>query len=485
MNSIQSLLPNSVWTYFHQICQIPRPSKNEQKIIDYLLVFGKKMGLEAIQDKTGNVLIKKSASKGMENLKGVVLQSHVDMVCEKNSNVSHDFLIDSILPFIDGDWVKAKGTTLGADNGIGVAYMLAVLASSEIKHGPLECLFTIDEETGLTGAFGLEPDFLHGKILINLDSEDDGIVFIGCAGGVDTLGCFKPEFEKSPEGSFAFQVSVSGLKGGHSGDDIHRGLGNANKILNRYLWDTSRNMDLRLADLSGGNLRNAIAREAFATCVVPYHKKEEVRVLWNMFLVDIENEFKHTEQNISFIMESAEIPSQVFTASFQSQLLNTIYAMPHGVLAMSQEITGLVETSTNLASVKMNDGDLWITTSQRSSVESSKFDAANMVESVLLLGGAEVTHSDGYPGWTPNTNSEILKITIDCYEKRYGLKPEVKAIHAGLECGLFLSKYPNLDMISIGPTIKGAHSPNERVLISSVTKYWDHLLDVLAAIPHE
>jgi len=387
------------------------------------------------------------------------------------------------LPCIDGDWVKAKGTTLGADNGIGMAYMLALLASSEIKHGPIECLFTIDEETGLTGAFGLEPDFLNGKILINLDSEDDGIVFIGCAGGVDTLGCFTLKFDKTPPNSFAFQISVSGLKGGHSGDDIHRGLGNANKILNRYLWDITQILDFRLAAIDGGNLRNALAREAFATGIVPFNKKEEVRVLWNMFLVDIENEFKHTEPNICFKMESIEIPSQVFTASFQSQLLNTIYGIPHGVLAMSQEIPGLVETSTNLASVKMMDNSLWITTSQRSSVDSSKIDAANMVKSILLLGGAQVTQSDGYPGWTPNTNSEILKISIDCYEKRYGLKPEVKAIHAGLECGLFLAKYPALDMISIGPTIKGAHSPDERVLISSVVKYWDHLQDVLLLIP--
>jgi dipeptidase D len=485
MNSISSLTPTSVWTYFQQICEIPRPSKSEGLIIKYLLAFGEKFGLETRQDKTGNVLIKKEATNGFDIIKPVILQSHVDMVCEKNSNVIHDFLKDSIQPFIDGDWVKAKGTTLGADNGIGMAYQLAVLASSEIKHGPIECLFTIDEETGLTGAFGLESGFLEGKILINLDSEDDGIVFIGCAGGIDTVGSFTPDYETTPGASFAFRVSVSGLKGGHSGDDIHRGLGNANKILNRYLWETSRNIDFRLAELSGGNLRNALAREAFATCVVPYAKKEEVRVLWNMFLVDIENEFKHTEPNITFNLESTDIPQQVFTASFQSRLLNTIYAMPHGVLAMSQEIKGLVETSTNLASVKMNGSDLLITTSQRSSVESSKYDAANMVESVLLLGGAEVKHSDGYPGWSPKTNSEILKISIDCYEKRYGLKPEVKAIHAGLECGLFLAKYPGLDMISIGPTIKGAHSPDERVLISSVAKYWDHLLDVLQAIPHK
>ncbi len=482
MSQIKSLEPVSVWHYFQDICNIPRPSKKEALITRYLLDFGSQHGLVTLQDKKGNILIKKQAVKGYENKVPVILQSHVDMVCEKNSNVEFDFLTDSIKPYIDGNWVKARGTTLGADNGIGMAYQLALLAADNIPHGPVECLFTVDEETGLSGAFGLEPGFLEGKILINLDSEDEGVVFIGCAGGIDTVGILIPEFEKAPDSSFAFKVSVTGLKGGHSGDDIHRGLGNANKILNRYLWDITRQLGFRLASIDGGNLRNAIAREAWATGVVPYHKKEDVRVLFNVFLSEIETEFKHTEPDVKFTLESIDVPSRVLSAPFQLRLLNMLYALPHGVLAMSQEIPGLVETSTNLASIKMNETELIITTSQRSSVESSKFDAANMVESVMLLGGAKVTHSEGYPGWAPNTQSEILKIAVDCYKQRFGMEPEVKAIHAGLECGLFLAKYPGLDMISIGPTIKGAHSPDERVLISSVKNYWEHLLDILIAL---
>jgi dipeptidase D len=413
-----------------------------------------------------------------------VLQSHVDMVCEKNSDVVHDFQKDPILAYVDGQWVKAKGTTLGADNGIGMAYQMAVLASDSIPHGAIECLFTVDEETGLTGAFNLEPGFITGKILINLDSEDEGEVFIGCAGGIDTLGCFTPEYERTPAKAFAFRIAVSGLKGGHSGDDIHRGLGNANKIVNRFLWDSMRQLDVKLAQIDGGNLRNAIAREGSATAVVPWSDKEGIRVLWNLFQAEVESELKSTEPNPTFKMESTEVPEEVFTRSFQERLMNTLYALPHGVLAMSQEIPGLVETSTNLASVKLKDHELWITTSQRSSVESAKLDAANMVESVMLLGGAKVVHSEGYPGWAPNTRSEILAIAVSLYEKRFGVKPAVRAIHAGLECGLFLAKFPGLDMISIGPTIKGAHSPDERVLIASVKNYWDHLLDLLVAIPH-
>lgn len=482
MNQVVNLSPSSVWTFFYEICAIPRASKNEKYILNYLIAFGEQKGLETLQDKTGNVLIKKGASAGLENYKTVVLQSHVDMVCEKNNDVVHDFYTDPIEPYIDGEWVKAKGTTLGADNGIGMAYQLAVLSSEDLAHGPIECLFTVDEETGLTGAFGLEPEFFNGKILINLDSEDEDIVFIGCAGGVDTTGVFNPDYEKTPESSFAFRVSVSGLKGGHSGDDIHRGLGNANKILNRFLWSISRQLGFRMASFDGGNLRNAIAREAFATGVVPYYKKEDVRVLFNFFISEIEAELKKTEPDIEFILESTDLPEHVFSGAFQLKLLNTLYALPHGVLVMSREIPDLVETSTNLASVKIKGNELLVTTSQRSSVDSSKYDAANMVESVLLLGGARVTHSDGYPGWEPNTNSEILKVAIDCYQKRFGTKPQVKAIHAGLECGLFLSKYPGLDMISIGPTIKGAHSPNERVLISSVQKYWEHICDILISV---
>jgi dipeptidase D len=479
MSEITILSPQSVWHYFSEICQVPRPSGKEDKIIAYLKTFADNNHLEWKQDKTGNVLIKKPGTKGYEKRPPIVLQSHLDMVCEKNSTIQHDFHIDPIKPYIDGDWVKAKGTTLGADDGIGMATQLALLTAKDIDHGPLECLFTIDEETGMTGAFGLEEAFFEGNTLINLDSEDEGELFIGCAGGIDTTGTFQAIFEPVPPISFAFKVSVTGLKGGHSGDDIHRGLGNANKILTRYLWEAARQLDLRISSIDGGNLRNAIAREANAVCITPYAKKEEVRVLLNCFISDLEEEFRNTEPGLKLHLESTAVPELIFSLDLQSKLLNTLYAMPHGVLWMHREITGLVETSTNLASVKQEGDKITVTTSQRSSLESGKTDAANMVESLFLLGGAMVEHSDGYPGWTPNTSSPILKLSVASYEKLFGSSPEVKAIHAGLECGLFLQKYPGLDMISIGPTIKGAHSPDERLNIKSVTRFWDHLTEIL------
>ncbi|MCL2073486.1 MAG: aminoacyl-histidine dipeptidase [Marinilabiliaceae bacterium] len=479
---INQLKPAVVWSFFDEICRIPRPSNQEGQIIDYLIKFGKDYGLETKQDKTGNVLISKKASVGFENRKTVVLQSHIDMVCEKNSDVTHDFLKDPIIPYIDGDWVKAKGTTLGADDGIGVASQLAILASNDLKHGPIECLFTVNEEMGLTGAFGLEEGFLTGKTLLNLDSEDDGEIFIGCAGGIDTLGSFEYEFDTVPSSAYAFKVSVSGLQGGHSGDDIHRGLGNANKILNRFLWQISNKLNFRLSEIDGGNLRNAIAREAWAIGTVDFDKKEDLRQFLNIYIAELENEYKGIEPNLSLSLESVELPKRLLSETLQQRLLNCIYAIPHGVIKMSHSIPGLVETSTNLASVKMQDDAIWVTTSQRSSVESEKFDIANMVESVFRLSNAKFSHSDGYPGWSPNTNSEILNIAVKTYEKLFNEKPQVKAIHAGLECGLFLEKYPQLDMISIGPTIKGAHSPDERLLISTVEKFWKHLLEILIEI---
>ncbi len=479
---MKNLSPAAIWKYFEEICQVPRSSKHEEKIIRYLLDFAKQHKLPVRQDKTGNVLITKTATPGCEKSPVIILQSHIDMVCEKNSNVVHNFLTDPILPYIDGEWIKAKGTTLGADDGIGMAAQLAILAADNVAHGPLECLFTVDEETGLTGAFGLEEGFLTGKILINLDSEDEGEIFIGCAGGIDTIGYLNAEFEATPANSFAFAVSVSGLKGGHSGDDIHRGLGNANKILNRYLWMATRECGFRLSHIDGGNLRNAIAREATATGVVPYSKKEDVRVLVNCLIADLQDEFGATEPDLKIELESTSLPEKVFTQTLHNQLINMLYAMPHGVIAMSKAISGLVETSTNLASVKINGEKIVITTSQRSSVESAKTDIASMAESVMMLGGATVEHSDGYPGWAPDTSSKILKLATDSYVQLFHTQPSVKAIHAGLECGLFLKKYPELDMISIGPTIKGAHSPDERLHIESVQKFWDHLADILARV---
>ncbi len=483
MNKLSGLQPQEVWTQFEAICQVPRPSKKEEKIIEFLLKFAEENNLDAKKDHIGNVLISKPATPGMENVKSVVLQSHIDMVCEKNSDKKHNFDTDPIIPVIDGEWVKADGTTLGADDGIGMAAQMALLIAKDIEHGPIECLFTVDEETGLTGAFELKEGFFNSTILLNLDSEDDGELFIGCAGGVDTLAKFPFQKESAPEKGFAFKVSVSGLKGGHSGDDIDKGLGNANKILNRFLWEAGRKYDMRLASFDGGNLRNAIAREAHAIAVVPSGYKEQVRVAFNMLFHDVQMELKVTEPGLRMKLESVDLPDFVIDKESQSNLLNALYACPHGVIEMSRDIKGLVETSTNLASVKMKEDHVLVTTSQRSSVESSKEDIANMVSSVFTLGGAEVVHSDGYPGWAPNTESEILKVTKDSYQRLFGTEPLVRAIHAGLECGLFLEKYPGMDMISFGPTIKGAHSPDERINIETVQKFWDHLIDVLKNIP--
>jgi len=479
---MKNLEPALVWNFFHEITQIPRPSKKEERIIVYLKVFGNKNKLETKIDKTGNVLICKPATEGFEKRQTIILQSHVDMVCEKNSDVKFNFDTDPIQTYIEDGWVKAKGTTLGADNGIGMSMMLAVLASDKIKHPALECLFTVDEESGLTGAFALEQNFLNGDVLINLDSEDDGEIFVGCAGGIDTVALLPYKTEKTPEKYFGFSVSVKGLKGGHSGDDIDKGLGNANKILNRFLWNVNKKMNLRLYSFDGGNLRNVIAREAVAVGCVPYSEKENLRVLFNMYVTEIENEIVSIEPKMRLDMESESLPENVIDKKTSNTLLNVLYACPHGVKAMSPDMPGLVETSTNLASVKMKEGNLIeISTSQRSSVESSKHDIAHQVEAVFTLSGAKVSLGDGYPGWKPNLKSEILKVASDSYVKLFKEEPKVRAIHAGLECGLFLEKYPNLDMISIGPQMYGVHSPDERLSISSTQKCWKWLTEILAA----
>jgi len=485
MHSLKKLIPGEVWQYFEEICQIPRPSKKEEHIIQYLVDFAEENNLEYKQDSIGNVLIKKPASVGCENAPSVILQSHVDMVCEKHSHVRHDFERDSIKPVIEDGWVKATGTTLGADDGIGVATQLAVLASNEIKHGPIECLFTVDEETGLTGAFNLKKGFFDSKILLNLDSEDEGELFIGCAGGLDTVATFNIDKEEIPDTFFAIKLSVSGLKGGHSGDDIDKGLGNAVKIMNRFLWQSTREYGLRVHSFTGGNLRNAIAREATTIALVPLTQKEPIRIAFNVFYDEVCSELEKTEPGIKMHLESCDLPDYVWTKEFQQQFLNSIYVCPHGVMEMSRKIAGLVETSTNLAAIKEENDKIIVSTSQRSSIETAKENVAAMVRSSFELAGAKVKHGEGYPGWEPNTNSEILRITRDSYEELFGKTPIVRAIHAGLECGLFLEKYPDLDMISFGPTIKGAHSPEERLEIETVEKFWKHLLDVLNKIVQE
>ncbi len=482
--SLLTLKPADVWRYFSEILSVPRPSKHEEKIVAYLETFARNHKLEFKRDAVGNVLICKNASPGYEDRQTVVLQSHIDMVCEKNSDKEHDFFNDPIESFIENGWVKAKGTTLGADDGIGVAAQLAILSDKSVSHGPIECLFTVDEETGLTGAFGLEPDFLKGKILLNLDSEDEGELFIGCAGGKDTVAKMPFSWEKSPDNFDPLVIEVSGLKGGHSGDDIHKGLGNANKILTRILWMLSHETGARLFDISGGNLRNAIAREAQAKVFIDKSLIDKSLQIAEELANKISAELAVTEPSLRIrISIGTEHPGWVVALSDQKKLLNSLYACPHGVIAYSQTIPGFVETSTNLASVRMHKDHWEITTSQRSSVESAKEDVANMVAACFALAGADIKQSNGYPGWAPNPSSAIRELTVKSYVKLFGSQPLVKAIHAGLECGLIGDKYPGMDMISYGPTIKGAHSPDERLEIVSVQKFWDLTLEILKEIP--
>lgn len=482
--TIRDLKPASIWNYFYEITQIPHPSKKEEKIIDYLINFAKKYNLEVNKDEAGNVLITKEATKGKENLPTVILQGHVDMVAEKNSDTVHDFEKDPIVTYIDGDWVKARGTTLGADNGMGVAAALAILAADDIEHGKLECLFTVDEETGLTGAYALSKDFLTGDIMINLDTEEEGEVYIGCAGGKTTYATFTYKKEDVPHNYFWFKVQVNGLNGGHSGSEINKGLGNANKILNRYLWALNNKLDFRLAEIDGGNLHNAIPREAYAIGGVPYNKKEDVIVLLNTMTPELVAEIKAVDPNLNIQVESTDTPAFVTDKKTSDNLLNAVYVCPHGVLGMSMDIPGLVETSTNLASIKMKDGNtIVVGTSQRSSTESLKNNAVNIIHVLFTMAGASVKSSEGYPGWKPNPNSKILEVAKNSYQKLFGKEPKIMAIHAGLECGLFYEKNPHLDIISCGPTITDAHSPAEQVNIPSVAKWWDFLLDILKSIP--
>jgi len=478
-----NLEPKRIWHYFREILEIPRPSKKEEKIAEYLLDFGKRLGLETLRDETGNILIRKKASQGHEDKKTVCLQSHIDMVGEKNSDKQFDFEKDPIESYIDGEWVKARGTTLGADDGIGIAAQLAILESGKIEHGPLECLFTVDEETGLTGAFGLEPGFLKSEILLNLDSEDEGELFIGCAGGKDTTIEIPFLTDVVPTDLVAYQVNISGLVGGHSGDDIHKGRGNAVKLMNRLLWNAANNFGLRISRFQGGKLRNALAREAEALVTVPKNSSYEFSKYVTGFERIIKNEFKHTEPNLKLIISEADTPKSLIDKTTQKNLLNALYACPHGVIAWSQEIPDFVQTSTNLAAVEMRDEIFFITTSQRSSVETEKIDIADRVEATFRLTGAKVNQGNGYPGWTPNPDSDLVRITEESYKKLFDQQPKVLAIHAGLECGLIGDKYPKMDMISFGPTIKGAHSPDERLDIETVRKFWDLTLDVLKKIP--
>ena len=476
---LSNLKPASVWRYFGEIMQIPRPSKHEERISAYLQQFGKSHGLETLSDELGNVLIRKPASKGYEASQGVCLQAHMDMVCEKNGNKEFDFMKDGIQPVLDGEWLTADGTTLGADDGIGVAAILAILEDDSIEHGPLEALFTVDEETGLTGAGGLKSDWLRSEILLNFDDEDEGEFCIGCAGGIDTTVALDYTTRYCPAGEVAYRVKVSGLKGGHSGDDINKGLGCANKLLARILWNATEQCKVGLARIEGGNLRNAIAREAWADIVVAKELDADLQALVAQFREHLQFEFRSTEPDLKVELLPVEMPQLLIDRETQYKLQDCLLACAHGVLAMSREIPNFVETSTNLASIKMDDKQIHIATSQRSSVESAKRAAAQKIEATFRLIGAHVKHSDGYPGWTPNPDSRVLKVGVETYRTMFGHEPVVRAIHAGLECGLIGEKYPKMDMISYGPTLRGVHSPDERIEIKTVQMFWDLTLQLL------
>jgi len=483
MTDICKLEPKQLWNYFHEITQIPRPSKKEQRIVEYMKEFGKKHNLETIVDKVGNVIIRKPASKGMENRKGVIFQTHLDMVPQKNSDKKHDFEKDPIETIIDSEWVRANGTTLGADNGIGVAATMAVLAAKDIAHGPVEALFTIDEETGMTGVFGLKKGLLKGDILMNLDSEDEGELYVGCAGGIDVSITKNYAEEKSPKGVIAYKIIAKGLKGGHSGVDIALGRANSNKIMFRFLMQAESDFGIRLAEAAGGDLRNAIPRESWSVVLVPEIKAKE----FEKFVKDYEkmyrSEFSDTEPDLSFISEKISVPAKVMNQGDQYRIIRALFACPNGVVRMSQAMKGLVETSNNLAIVKCLEGKFEAYNLTRSSVDSAKEATAWKIAAVFHLINAEVKLEGAYPGWKPNINSPILKTMSQVYNEIYGRIPEIKAIHAGLECGLIGGVYPNLDMISFGPTIRFPHSPDEKVNIASVGKFWDFLVGTLKHIP--
>ncbi len=473
-----------VWQYFEEICRIPRPSKKEGKIRTYIKRFARKHHLAYKEDTVGNILIIKPATAGKEHIKTVVLQGHLDMVCEKNSEIQHNFLTDPIDFYTDGDWIKARGTTLGADDGIGIAAMLAILADGETEHGPLEALFTVDEETGLTGAKSLQEDFLTGEILINLDSEDEGELFIGCAGGIDTTATIAYEDSEVPPDTIAYKLNITGMAGGHSGDDIHKRRGNAIKILGRLLLDSSSLYGISLAEFEGGNLRNAIPREASATILVNSMYKSDFETyclseaqLWKEALIS-------TSPNFTFVIEPCDIPASIIDIVTQSCLLHALAMCPSGVVDWSKKMRGLVSTSSNLASIRFTGKHkIVIATSQRSDDELEKKELSKRVCTMFNAIGAKVVQSDGYPGWSPNLKSTILQITDTTYSELFHKEPIIRAIHAGLECGLFLEKYPKLDMISFGPTIKDAHSPSERLHTPTVKPFVDLILCVLERIP--
>lgn len=480
------LKPARVFEQFAKINQIPRPSKHEEKMIEYLKKFGKDHGLETKVDETGNVLIKKPATKGFENRATTILQSHMDMVCDKLVDVDIDFYNDPIQSYVDGDWMRAKGTTLGADDGIGDAIELAILDSDDIEHGPIECVFTRDEETGLTGAFGMKAGFMSGKYLINLDSEDEGQIFISCAGGINTTAVFHVTREDAPEGYFFMEASLKGLQGGHSGDDINKKRANAIKILARFLYNEQSKMDLYLAQWNSGRMHNAIPRDGKVIFAVPADKKEEVKADFNVFAKEVEDEYHITDTNMQWALVSADA-QKVMDKTTSDNLIKAIQAVDNGVLAMCQDeaLAWMVETSSNIASVQSEEDKVVVVSSQRSNVMSNLKNMSNSVKACFQLAGADVIQNDGYPAWKMNPESKLVKITVDAYKKLFNKEPKVLGIHAGLECGLFSEKYPHLDMVSFGPTLRNVHTPDECLYIPTVQMVWDHLLEILKNIPED
>ncbi len=480
---IRNLEPKVLWNKFADLNAVPRPSKKEERVIQFMKDFGNSLGLETFEDEIRNVIIRKPATPGMENRKTVVLQGHLDMVHQKNNDTDFDFLTQGIDMYVDGDWVRARGTTLGADNGLGVAAIMAILESAAIPHPAIEALFTIDEETGMTGALNLKGGILNGEILLNLDTEEDDEIDIGCAGGVDVTATRNYKQEDVPTGSVGYTITVKGLKGGHSGMDIHKGLGNANKIMNRLLFNGFENFGLQISQIIGGSLRNAIPRESVAKVIIAGMFDEAFVFDMQEIINEIKFEFKTMEPNLTIEIQKSDLPNDVMDLGVQEGLLRAIYTAHNGVYRMSADMEDLVETSNNIARVVVENGAISIQNLTRSSVESSKYDLANALRSAYELFGCEVEFGGSYPGWTPNVNSEILDVLVGIYEKHNGCKPNVVACHAGLECGILGTNYPKMDMISFGPTIHGAHSPDERASIISSQKFWKFFVTILANIP--
>ena len=480
------LKPASVFEHFAQINKIPRPSKHEEKMIEYLKNFGESRNLETIVDETGNVIIRKKASKGYENKKTLILQSHMDMVCEKLVDKEINFEEDPIETYVDGEWLKAKGTTLGADDGIGCAMQLAVLDDDSLEHGPIECVFTRDEETGLTGASGMKEGFMTGDMLINLDSEDEGQFFISCAGGMTTVATFNIEREEAPENSFFLKLSLQGLHGGHSGDDINKKFANGIKLLTRFIYIINEKYGVKLVCFNSGRMHNAIPRDGVVIFAVPAQYKENVSVDLNVFTAEVEAEFHVTEKEIKFSLESTD-KGLVIKEPVNTKFIQALQAVDNGVMAMCQDeaLAWMVETSSNVASVNTTESDIKIVASQRSNVMSNLNNMGNTIKALFELAGAEVTQGDKYPAWQMKQDSKLTQIVVDTYKKLFNKEPLVIGIHAGLECGLFSEKYPHLDMVSMGPTLRGVHSPEERLLIPTVQMVWDHLLEIMKNVPEK